>query len=95
MMGFAVWYTIFTVLLVAFLLILWEEKRWLYYMVAGSALGFAIDLASFSFGYYTYPGFYTVPILGLPFSMTLAEGFSVAITIWLYERLIRPRLKGA
>lgn len=89
MSGFVLWYTIFTVLLIAFLFILWEDKRWLYYMIAGSALGFLIDFFSFSWGYYTYPDFYTFPIMGIPFSMTLAEGFSVALLIWAYERLVK------
>ncbi len=89
------WYGMFAILLIAFLLILWKERdrRWLYYMIAGSILGFFIDIVSFTYGYYTYPDFYLLPILGLPFSMTLAEGFSVAITIWLYERPVKRLLR--
>ena len=88
------WYGIFAILAAAFFIILWKERDrvWLYYMVIGCFLGFFFDLVSFTNGYYTYPSFYPFTILGLPFTMTLAEGFSISITIWLYEKAVRPLL---
>lgn len=89
------WYSLFAVLLAAFFAILSREResRWLFYFVFGAALGFFIDLVSVTNGYYSYPAFYHLTILGLPFSMTLAEGFSVSILIWLFEKLVAPLLE--
>lgn len=82
------WYGLFAILLLAYLLILLTAKsKWKYfvYFAAGAALGFYFDIVSFANGYYSYPGFYKLAVFGIPFSMTLAEGFSVAITIYLFE----------
>ena len=84
----ALWYGLFAVLLTAYLLIQFtveNKKKYFIYFMAGVILGFYFDIVSFMNGYYSYPDFYKFKILGLPFSMTLAEGFSVAIVIYLYE----------
>lgn len=84
------WYGIWAALLAGFILILYKEKnRKLYflYFIAGMIFGFCFDIVSFTYGYYSYPDFFPVKILGLPLSMTIAEGFSVAITIKLFEIL--------
>jgi len=83
-----IWYLLFTVLLITYAAILYlvkNKKRYIIYAIAGSVLGFYFDLVSFTQGYYTYPDFYLFTILGLPFSMTLAEGFSVGIAIYLIK----------
>ena len=47
--------------------------------------GFYFDITSFTFGYYSYPDFFVLKIFGLPISMTIAEGFSMTITIKVFE----------
>lgn len=92
----ALWYGLFAVLLAAYLLIqltVENKKKYFAYFVAGAVLGFYFDIVSFTSGYYSYPDFYKLKILGLPISMTLAEGFSVAITIYVFESL-KKRLGG-
>jgi len=82
------WYLIFGAILVSFLTVIFrtkERRRYILYAVSGMALGFYFDIVSFTMGFYTYPEFYFITILGIPFSMTLAEGFSVAITIRIFE----------
>jgi len=77
------WYLIFAAVSAGFVFCIKEKrsrKRYLAYAVFGSMLGFFADMVSFMNGYYSYP-YYPVIILGLPFSMTIAEGFSAAITI--------------
>lgn len=84
------WYGLFVILLLAYLLIqskVKAKKRYFIYFIAGSLLGFYFDIVSFTNGYYNYPDFYKFKLLGLPFSMTLVEGFSVAITIYIFEFL--------
>lgn len=88
MVSAALWYGLFAVLLMGYLLIQFtvrNKKKYFVYFVAGAVFGFYFDIVSFANGYYSYPGFYRLTILGLPFSMTLSEGFSVAIIIYLYE----------
>ena len=46
--------------------------------------GFCFDVISVSQGYYTYPELF-INIFGVPLTMTIAEGFSVAITVKLFE----------
>ena len=64
-----------------------EKKRYFFYFALGAALGFYFDIVSYMNGYYTYHDFYKLTFLGLPISMTLAEGFSVAITLYIFEFL--------
>ena len=86
--GLLIWYTIFGILLSGFLFIMYREQKkklYLAYFLTGMIFGFYFDVVSFANGYYSYPDFYPVKILGLPVTMTIAEGFSVAITIRLFE----------
>lgn len=88
MVSAALWYGLFAVLLMGYLLIQFtvkSKKKYFVYFVAGAVFGFYFDIVSFTNGYYSYPDFYKFTIFGLPFSMTLAEGFSAAIAIYLYE----------
>ena len=86
-----IWYTIFLTLLLFYIYIqiLTKDKKYFVYFLLGSVFGFYFDFVSFVNGYYSYPNFYYFKLFGLPFSMTLSEGFSVAITIYLFERLVR------
>ena len=89
------WYGLFMLLLFGYAIIqltVKAKKRYFLYFISGCVLGFYSDIVSFVNGYYSYPDFYRFTILGLPFSMTLAEGFSAAITIYLYE-LIKKFIK--
>ena len=87
----AVWYMwmgIFSLLLVAFLLSVWSTKKrgkYALYFVTGVVFGLYFDTISFFSGYYSYPDIFPVTFFGLPLSMTIAEGFSVAITIRAFE----------
>ena len=47
--------------------------------------GFYFDITSFTFGYYSYPDFFLFKIFGLPITMIIAEGFSITITIKVFE----------
>ena len=87
------WYTIWLALFTVFLVILYREKnRKLYflYFVFGMIFGFYFDIVSSKFGYYSYPDFFPLEIFGIPFTMTIAEGFSVVITIKLFNCLFKP-----
>jgi len=66
-----------------------NKKKYLLFFISGAILGFYFDIVSFTNGYYSYPGFYTIKILNIPLSMTIAEGCSVAITIYLFEWLMK------
>jgi hypothetical protein len=84
------WYILFIILLVTYLVIQFRvknKKKYLLFFISGMMLGFYFDLVSFINGYYSYPGFYTIKILNIPLSMTIAEGCSVVITIYLFEFL--------
>jgi uncharacterized membrane protein YoaT (DUF817 family) len=86
------WYILFFILLMAYLLIQFNVKnkrKYFIYFLCGSILGFYFDIVSFTQGYYSYPDFYSITLLGLPLSMTLAEGFSVVITIYIVEVIRR------
>ena len=91
------WYLIFLGILAGFLYVLIKtgDKRYLLYSIVGSCLGFYADYVSFTSGFYTYPDFYVMTILGLPFSMTLAEGFATAITVYLAKNLKEFLDKGS
>jgi uncharacterized membrane protein YoaT (DUF817 family) len=76
------------ILLVIYLIIQFKTQnkmRYFLYFVFGCVFGFYFDIVSFTQGYYSYPDIFYIKILGLPLSMTLAEGFSVAITIYIFE----------
>lgn len=82
------WYLIFAALFVGFLFIYSREKskrRYLVIFVSGCVFGLYFDIVSFTNGWYSYPDFYVDKIFGLPFSMIIAEGFSVAIVVRLSE----------
>jgi hypothetical protein len=86
-----VWHAFFTLFLIGFIFVMWMKKdpRFLFYFIFGSILGFALfDLPSIALGYYAYPaGVYPFPILGVPLTVSLAEGFCVAIVIYIHEFL--------
>jgi hypothetical protein len=88
------WYILFAILLLGYIAIQFsvkDKKRYFIYFISAMILGFLYDIISFSQGYYSYPDFYRLTILGLPVTMTLAEGFSVVICFYLIE-LIRKRV---
>ena len=82
------WYGIWLILLVVFLVILRTSKIrkiYLLFFLFGMLFGFYFDIISFTFGYYSYPDFFLFKIFGLPLTMTIAEGFSIAITMKIFE----------
>ena len=85
------WYSSFAIFLAAFVFILWRERdpRFFLYFVFGSIVAFFVfDAPSSHFGYYEYlTQHYLVSFLGVPLSMTIAEGFCIAIAIYMYEKL--------
>jgi len=84
------WDILCVVLLVSYIAIqttVKNKKKYFTYFVAGMVFGFFFDIVSFTNGYYTYPSFYRLTLLGLPISMTIAEGFSVAIAMYIIEFL--------
>ena len=90
------WHGLFVLLLLGYVIIQFavkSKKRYFLYFISGCVLGFYFDIVSFANGYYSYPDFYRLKILGLPFSMTLAEGFSVAIAIYIFE-FVKKHLGG-
>jgi hypothetical protein len=91
------WFGSFAGFLAAFLLILWKEGeiRYLFYAVFGSLTAFFMfDVPSSALGFYVYRSeYYFFSILGIPLTMTLAEGLCIAITIYAYEKLqLLPRM---
>jgi hypothetical protein len=89
-MSMIVWYPFFFLFLAVFLLILYKERhiRYLFYAFFGAVFGFFLfDVPSVALGYYTYvESYYLFMLYGVPISMSLAEGFCVAITIYIYEK---------
>ena len=86
-----IWITLFFTVMISYLSILYlveNKKKYFLYCAFGIIFGFYFDIVSYSNGYYTYPDFYKITILGLPLTMTLAEGFSVGIAIYLYSIVI-------
>lgn len=88
---FELWYAFFIGVAVIFAAILIREQdpRYVYFAIAGSVFGFILDGLNVFFGYYSF----SIPaqILGNPMTVTIAEGFSVVITIWLFEKLVYSR----
>ncbi len=82
------WLVVFTILLAAFALCMKTAKNrrkyWIYF-VSGMLLGFYFDIISFTNGYYSYSSAFPITIFGLPLTMTIAEGFSVAILMRIFE----------
>ncbi len=88
------WYPLFVALGLGYLSLLRfakERKRQLAYLIAGSLFGFYFDVVSVSQGYYVYANYFPM-IAGVPLTVTIAEGFSTAITIYLYTLLARGTL---
>lgn len=70
------------------LLILIKEKdiKWLLYAILGSIYaGLIFDLASVQLGYYTFH----IPnqFFGVPYTVFIAEGFSIIIFLFLFEKI--------
>ena len=81
------WSLIWLILFVAFFVILYTEKRkklYFLYFIFGMIFGFYFDSISIISGYYSYPELF-ISVHGVPLSMTIAEGFSVVITIRIFE----------
>ena len=90
------WSCIWLALFVIFSIILYKEKRrklYFLYFIFGMIFGFYFDYVSVFFGYYTYPELF-IGIYGVPLSVTIAEGFSIAITVWMFE-ILKGVLKNA
>lgn len=90
------WYGIWTGLLLVFLLVLRSsrDRRFpLLHFGFGCVFGFYFDATSVALGYYTYADL-GLMVAGVPLSMTLAEGFAVAITARLYAFLSSGRGQG-
>jgi len=85
------WYTTFLGLMFGYLIVQFstKNKKYFYYLLLGMIFGFYFDIVSFTNGYYSYPDFYLFKVLGIPFTMTIGEGFSVAITIYIFDRIKR------
>lgn len=82
------WYGIWLILFMTFSIILYKTKNkklYILYFIFGIIFGFYFDIVSFTFGYYSYPDFFPFKLFGLPISMVLAEGFSIVITIKIFE----------
>lgn len=95
-MNFAsLWWGFFALISLIFAAIMLKERdrRYAFYAVAGSMYGFVLDFFAVSFGYYEYP-LYTVRIFNLSLSVIIAEGFSVAFAIYLFNKLILPRIRA-
>ena len=73
-------------------LLISKEKRFCWYFAWGAVLGALIDTVSVNSGYYTYFLYLSHPLLGFPLTVSIAEGCAVAITIFLFDRFIKPRL---
>lgn len=89
------WLAVFAILLAAFALCMKTAKNrrkcWIYF-ISGMLLGFYFDIVSFTNGYYSYSSMFPITIFGLPLTMTIAEGFSVAITMRIFE-IVKDFLK--
>lgn len=85
------WYLFFVCIASVYGFILYTERniKYFWYFIFGCLFGFMFDILSFNFGYYNYPNFYSITIFGLPFTMTLAEGFSIAVSIYVFEKYIK------
>ena len=91
------WYGIWLSLLVVFIVILHtseNKKIYLLYFIFGSLFGFYFDIISFTFGYYSYPDFFMFKIFGLPLTMIFAEGFSITITMKVFEIVKKSFTRG-
>ena len=87
-----IWTAFFILFGVAFFLILWKERdlKYILYWVFGALFGFLFDISAVALGYYKY--ILLFQILGAPVTITIAEGFCIAITIYIFEKLIKPRI---
>lgn len=81
------WSAVWSGLLLVFLLIIFrtkDRKLYLLYFLFGMIFGFYFDAISVYFHYYTYADLF-FKVVGVPLSMTIAEGFAVVITVRLFE----------
>jgi len=87
-----IWTAFFTIFGIAFILILWKERdlRYPLYWVFGALFGFLFDTSAVALGYYRY--LLPFQILGSPVTIIIAEGFCIAITIYIFEKLIKPMI---
>lgn len=95
-----IWYLLFFPLFAlgfTFVICKKREMRYIFYFIFGTAFGFGVfDAPSVALGYYTYSTDpYLLPVYGVPLTIALAEGFAVAVTIYVYEYLAGLRKKWA
>lgn len=86
------WYAMMGAISLAFIgiLLYTRNKKYIAYFITGALVGFYLDFVSVSQGYYTYHPYFPF-YLGVPLTVTVAEGCSIAITIFLYKEVL-PKL---
>lgn len=90
------WFALFASLAIVYFIVLLKarnKRKYLAYFISGAIIGFVLDFVGVGQSYYHYYPFYGPIISGIPLSVTVAEGFAVAITICLFE-FIRERLEN-
>jgi len=87
------WTSSFIVFFLSFVCILVRERdyRFILYFIFGALAGFFFDIIQVNMGYYSYTeqAYMKLFFNGVPVTMTLAEGFCISITVYLYEKLPR------
>lgn len=90
------WSAFFILMIVIFVLIiqLTRDKRYICYFILGAAIGVYFDYFGTMIGIYSYSGLNKTLLFGrIPLSMPIAEGFAVAFTIFLYEKIVKRILR--
>jgi len=83
------WYGIFIIIFLCYLFVMLkvkDKKKYFVYFLTGCFVGFYFDFISVSQGYYAYYQYFP-SIYGVPLTVTIAEGFSVSITIYLFNKI--------
>ena len=90
-----VWHTFFVIFLIACTLIIRRAgKRYLFFLLLGTLLGFFFDYVSVTFGYYSYVyDIYFFSIFNVPVTLPLMEGMAIVLVFYIYEKIILPRIK--
>lgn len=84
------WYGLFAALALSYFAVqlVTKDRKYFVYFLSGAALGFYFDL-TFTSANCAYPDFYLFKVFVLPLSMIVAEGFAVAITMYLFFTIRR------
>ncbi|MBI2143154.1 hypothetical protein HYU20_02325 [Candidatus Woesearchaeota archaeon] len=87
------WYPMMGIIFLAFIGVLFysKDRKYIFYFITGGITGFYLDLVSVTQGYYSYYPYFP-HIFGVPLTVTISEGSSVAITIFLYKEIISKAL---